>query len=627
MTRSAWSGLGQLLKNLNPFAKTLQKTNTTPPPLRQLREPRLAPNGAPLPLHENWFARGFDSDDFSDRRYTSRLDKIRKTDLHNDRIKLFPQEKHRSGTRKTMFRNLPWVLKGACPIKPNDNDLASQIDGVKHRVGGSPPPINRRTLRRFRYFCKNWIESNLTPLPADTDVTVQTWLKESPYTLERKEELQNIFDRYQEGYLSGRDVDFERLESFIKDEFYTCPKTFRTINSRVEIFKCLVGPTIHAVEKEVFKLDYFIKKVPVDQRARYITEVLDSNARIFGTDVSAWEGSMRKEIMEACEVPLFEYMTRNLPTGSEFISLYKQLLLNNKLCFSGFMAEIVSRRMSGEMSTSLGNGFTNLMIMLFTAFMMGVEIKLVVEGDDTLISCFCKLVNTYAQELGFNLIIEEFDGLNEASFCGLIFSDVKHTIRDPITTIMKFGWCTQQYLGANMSTRLQLLRAKALSLKCEMPNCPILGPFADRMIQLTNGICVKKSIKRLAQFLSLYKRNEFLDNIANYKEKWLVPAESTPESRVLMEKMFNIPADVQVLLEEDFAVMSLEAYSNPVMEVFVNDDNKIFWEYYVKDSPKALYEDVLNHTERVHPYQSWMPFNDPTDLRNQIPSYALRVAA
>lgn len=584
-------------------------------------------NGEILDPNESWYARGFHTDDFRDKRYVNGLDKIRATDLHNDRIKLFPQTKHQQGIRKTMFRNLPWVVQGSCPIKPDDNDIASQIDGVKHRVGGRPPPIDRNRLAQFRVFVANWIRTNLTPLEADTDISVETWLQESPYTMERKDELREIYRRYQEGYLSGRDVDFERLESFIKDEFYTCPKTFRTINSRVEIFKCLIGPTVHAVEKEVFKLEYFIKKVPVAERAEYIFNTLDPNARIFGTDVSAWEGSMRKEIMEACEVPLFRYMTSNLPTGSEFMKLYEQLLLNNKLCFSGFLAEILSRRMSGEMSTSIGNGFTNLMLILFTAHMMGVSVKVVVEGDDTLISCVLKLVNTFAQELGFNLVIEEFDGLNEASFCGLIFSDFKHTLRDPIMTMLKFGWCTQAYIHANFRTRMQLLRAKALSLKCEMPNCPILGPLADRLIKLTNGICVKKSIQRLAKYMSLYKRNEFLDIISNYREIWLNPADVSADSRVLMDKLYGVPPETQVVLEENIEKMELGSFNNELFNVYVPTDNVLFWEYYVKTTPKQISEDVIVNTERCNTFCSFLPGNTAADSRYVIPSYAQGVAA
>lgn len=607
----------------NPFAKKTRTKNN-----QNHRVGGVSSNSRAWPstmLHH--YERGFHTDDFMDLRLSNQFNKIRDTNVSNDDIKIHPNDKHFAGLRKTMGRNLPVYVKGAAALKPDDNDIASQIDGVKHRVGGLTPPINRHTLFEFKQFVKYWIKDNLTPLDAETDVTVENWLANSPYDTKRKEELQGVYDRYQEGYLRGRDVDFERLESFIKDEFYVNPKTFRTINSRVEIFKCLVGPTIAQVEKSVFSLPYFIKKIPVDRRAEYISEYLDTTARIFGTDVAAWEGSMTQEIMEACEVQLFDYMTKNLPAHSSFMKLYTQLLLNNKLCFSGFMVEILCRRMSGEMSTSVGNGFTNLMLMLFTAHKMGVPIKLVVEGDDTLISCIIKLTNQYARELGFNLIIEEFDDVKEASFCGLVFSDIKHTIRDPVPTLLKFGWATQQYIGANYKTCMQLLRAKALSLKCEMPNCPILGVLADRVIELTHGICVKKSIQRLARHMSLYKRNEFLDVVADYKRKWNNKAEISPDSRVLMEKLFGVPVEAQLTIEETLSTLEIGPIESETLNVFIPSDNKIFWDVYIKDTPKALYEDVLVNTERVNRYMTYLSGNSAVDPRNVTPSYAIGVAA
>lgn len=573
-----------------------------------------------------FYGRGFRTDDFSSLLYEQRLDNIRKTELK--KIRIHPNIKHKAGIRKTMFSDLPWVYTGACELKPDDNDLASQIDGAKHRVGGQTLPICKKTLLKFRLFVKNWIVTNLKPLDRTTDCSVETWLAESPYTMDRKAELMGIYQKYTDGYLRGRDVDFERLESFIKDEFYTCPKTFRTINSRVEIFKCLVGPTIHQVEKEVFKHPSFIKKIPVDQRGEYIDNMLNIPGNgTYGSDVSSWEGSVKKSIMKVVEVPLFEYMTQNLTHAKEFMKLYIQLLLNNKLCFSGFFCEILSRRMSGEMSTSVANGFINLMLILFTAFMLAVIVMVVAEGDDALVSSPVPLTDKYFKKLGFNMVLVKFDGVNEASFCGLVFSDYKHTIRDPIRTVLKLGWCTQQYTLANVKTRMQLLRAKALSLKCEMPNSPILGPLADRLIKLTEGICIKKSIQRLVKHMSLYKRNEFLDMVNDYKTKWLVPAAVSADSRVLMEKMYKVDVNTQLVFEDQVETMTLGHFNCPAFDTYIHNDNKRFWNTYIKDVPSCDYEDVKLASERMDRYATYLPLNDPSDPRNIIQPYTVTARA
>lgn len=569
------------------------------------------------------FGRGYNTDDFQSPLLDNPLMNIRKTGLK--KIRLYAQDKHKHGFRKTMFSNLPWYYDGACGIKPNDYDLASMIDGAKHRVGGVTPTIHKKTLAQFKNFCANWFKENLTPLQWDTDVTVEKWLEESPYTMDRKQELLEEYNKWKDELNNVRDPNFAKLESFVKDEFYMEPKTFRTINSRIELFKCLIGPIVHAVEKEVFKLPYFIKKVPVADRAKYIMDNLFVPGNVFsGSDASNWEGSMNEQIMNAVEVPMFDYMTKNIPTHNAFMTLYRQLLFNNQLCFSGFYCEVLSRRMSGEMSTSVGNGITNLLLVLFTASKMRMVIRLVVEGDDALVSSPRAIIDKYFKRLGFNYVLQHFDELSEASFCGLIFSDSKHTIRDPVKSILKLGWCTQQYIRSNRWTKMQLLRAKALSLKCEMPDCPVLGPLADRLIELTNHISVRKSIIKYVKNLSLYARNEFLDLISNYQPIWKKVSNVAPDSRVLMQKLYGIDVDSQINLEHDFKTMQLGGYSHPVMDYFIPRDNKFFWDSYIKSTPYATCIDTFVNV-RVSYYQTYLPNNDSTDNRRLFPSYAVGV--
>lgn len=585
-----------------------------------------APIYAPLGCNineERHFGRGYNTDDFQSVLLDAQFKNIRETEIQ--KIKIHPTTKHKSDKRKTMFANLPWYYRGAIGIKPNDNDLASCIDGAKHRVGGLTPPINNKTLRQFRLFCANWFRNNLRPLDWNVDTSVDTWLKESPYTQDRRDELMEEYRKNVYELNVVKKPNFEKLESFIKDEFYMEPKTFRTINSRIEFFKCLVGPIIHAVEKEVFKLPYFIKKIPVAERAQYIMDNIYTPGNITsGSDASNWEGSMKAKIMDSCEIPMFRHMTRNLPEHNSFMNLYRHLLLNNQLCFSGFYCEILSRRMSGEMSTSVGNGITNLLLVLFTASKQRIAIKIVVEGDDALVSSPVMIIDKYFKRLGFNYVLTQFDSINESSFCGLIFADTKHTIRDPIKTILKLGWCTQQYINSSYKVRMQLLRAKALSLKCEMGNCPLLGPLADRIIELTKHISVRKSIRTMVKSLGLYKRNEFLDIISNYSPIWSQPAVVSAESRILMSKLYQIDINSQLHIEHYFSNMKLGGFQDDVLDVFIPRDLKMYWTMYIRDTALPLTIDTPV-TARISYYQTYLPLNHPSDHRNGIPIYAMGV--
>lgn len=568
------------------------------------------------------YLQGYETDDFMAPLLDERVYKIRQNNLR--KIRIFPKEKHRAGIRKTMASTLPWHLHGACELKPNDNDLASQIDGAKHRVGGVTPKPNPILMRRFKQFVRLWMRANLIPLSMDTDVSVETWLRESPYTLDRQEELLTCYH----AFLSDTTIHepkYQKLESFIKDEFYQCPKTFRTINSRIDIYKCLVGPYIHQIEKVIFSLEYFIKKIPVGKRADYITEMMDGfNGYTYTIDFTAFEASFSKMFMDACEIQVVEYMASMVEGGQEFIALYKKLLLSNKLCFSGFLCELIAKRMSGEMSTSVFNGLSNLLLILFTASLICAIVKVIIEGDDSIIVSDKPLTDDVFIQLGFIAKMVYLPSIKMASFCGLIFSDAKSVIREPIHVILKLGWCTQQYNRASARLRLHLLRAKALSLKCEMPNCPILGPLSDRLITLTRGLKLSKVIKTYVANLSLYDRERYLHIMKQDSRIWQEPSVVSPDSRALMDLMYNIDPESQLDIEKSFDSMSLEPFDSPLLNEFIPQDNKIFWDMYVSDVITDIQNSVM-YKGRVDYYATNLPLNDATDMRSIKQNYSIRV--
>lgn len=569
------------------------------------------------------YLQGYETDDFQSPLLDERILKIRENNLK--RIRLYPQQKHMSGIRKTMATTLPWYVFGACELKPNDNDIASMIDGSKHRVGGVTPSPCPRMMKRFALFVKLWIRANLKPLEIETDVSVETWLKESPYTLDRQDELREAYYAFISD-VSGESPKYHKLESFIKDEFYQCPKTFRTINSRIDIYKCLVGPYIHAMEKEIFKLPYFIKKIPVDQRSAYIHEHMDGfNKYNYTIDFTAFEASFSKMFMKACEIQVVKYMSSQLEEGAEFVALYEKLLLSNKLCFSGFLCEILARRMSGEMSTSVFNGLSNLLIILFIATLVAAIIKVIVEGDDSIITSDKPLDESIFGLLGFIAKIVILSSIRIAAFCGLVFSAVGHTIREPIHVLMKLGWATQQYNRASERLKLHLLRAKALSLKCEMPNCPILGPLADRLIHLTSHLKTSKTITTYVKHLSLYDREKYLAMVSGDTRRWSQKSEVLDESRELMNELYGIDVQTQLTIESKFEVMGLGPHNDAVILECVPNDNKLFWDTYVSESITQICDSIM-YKKRVDYYATHLPCNALSDERFKKQHYSVMVA-
>lgn len=544
----------------------------------------------------------------------NRLATLTKTRAFNGVIKVKnPHKKLKFAleARTPVASTLPLWIGNVCGYKPDDSDIASVIDGVKHRVGGVTPRTFTRTVLQLKAFTKKFLEKFVPILPPDTDVSLEGWLKSTSYEQSRQDQL--------------READKQRIErervdsphdvkSFIKEESYWEPKHHRTINSRVDQYKCQVGPWVHAVEKEVFKLKWFIKTVPVQERADLVLRTLDKPGRVkMSTDFTAFESSFRKAIMKAVEFQLFRHVTQNIPGASAFMELYKKIALTNKLKFDSIIAFIAAKRMSGEMSTSIANGFTNLMLILFTAFKQGIplsQIDLFVEGDDSIISCIKQLTTSYFHRLGYVVKMETHSDIRHASFCGLIFSEPGHIIRDPRPVLAKFGWAMRQYVNAGEKVRMALLRAKAMSIACEYPNCPVLAPFAHRVMELTRSFSIAGIIKKANQSsFDAYDRAKLIN--ATLIKPWQQAPNIIASSRVLMERLYKFPVELQLSWETELSSCTFGQIDLTGSDFFPRDWT-LNWFEYVRDY-NTVFSGIKRNLKRTHALSSYLPDNSPFD--------------
>lgn len=560
------------------------------------------------------YIKGYRTDDFLCDQFDKQINAIRANDIIS--LTIYPQPKHESGMRKTMAVSLPWCFRGACELKPDDNDLASIIDGSKHRIGGRTPPIDRRELRRFAFFVRLWIHANLKPLAIDTDISIEKWIEESSYPEARKKELLEVFKDAETGQLKPM---FKILESFIKDEFYQEPKAYRTINSRHDYFKCVLGPWVHAVEKEVFMHPDFIKKIPVPDRAAAIMSKYIEGMFISTRDFTAWEASMKPALIKVCEIQLFKYMLRDVPASNLFIVVYSKIMNHNVLRFAGMVCVILSRRMSGEMSTSIGNGFTNLMLIRYIAWVYNIHVEVYVEGDDSIVFSSAPLPEDILTRLGFVVKTEIHRHIYEARFCNLAFDSKMNLVRDPVHTILRLGWSKQQYINTKESKLKLLLRLKAISLKCEMPNCPVLGPLADRLLYLTRDSHSDIFKSKVFESLDLYHREELKTSAS--RVDWKQPAQITLESRFIVEELFGISVEQQLQIEKRIPNMQLSEWDCPELYESVPKDNKMYWDLLTTLDPRPQFGDVAIDCQRQYKYQSFIPNNPLDDDRHGIPVY------
>lgn len=342
------------------------------------------------------------------------------------------------------------------------------------------PKANAARLASFKKF----VGEEVAKLPkadiAGTAEEFEEWLDSTSYNESRKNQLREARESLGGGRPTKRQAS--RIAMFGKREAYTCYKHLRLINSRSDVFKAWSGPLFKAVERIVYDLPEFIKHVPVAERPERIRALKMAGRRYFATDFTAYESHFTSEFLDACECQLYRHCLSNF-VDVDF--LCDSLMGWNKLKSRvGVRAEVRGRRMSGDMCTSLGNGFANLMLAKFMARELGGSIEGYVEGDDGIFSSTVCLSKEAYASMGFTIKIEEVEDPCTASFCGLVFSESGEIIRDPRRFVSSFGW-TQSFLYAGDKIMDELLRAKALSAAYETPQCPIVGAFARQALRFT----------------------------------------------------------------------------------------------------------------------------------------------
>jgi hypothetical protein len=483
-------------------------------------------------------------------------------------------------------------IQGAAAPHPDPHDPNTMAAGVAKRFAIKPPTPETELVTQLTEFVQLWLSQNLTPLEATTDLTVPTWLEGTAYPSWRRDDL---LQTWETETCTWRTYV---CKSHQKDETYAEFKHARGINARSDLFKCMVGPTFKAIESKLYQHPSFIKHVPVDKRAAYISEMLKSpGSKYYATDYTAFESLFVKTLMQACEFELYSYMTKFLPTHGWFMGICDKVLAGVNHCyFKHFRVELEATRMSGEMCTSLGNGFSNLMFMLFMAKQKGcTDVKGVVEGDDGLFTMNGDPPTSedFAR-LGLIIKMETHLHLSTASFCGIVFDeDDLLNITDPRTVLVNFGWGSRIYAGSHNKKILSaLLRCKALSLAYSYPGCPILGALAKMALRVTEGITNRDIVH-----LVVNRRQAMND----WQREWTLalmkkhPVFQDPplNTRFLMEKLYGILVEDQIAIEKHFdSINELGPINFGLIDLYMRD----CWLHYARSYVQVAPEDMFRPT-------------------------------
>lgn len=480
-----------------------------------------------------------------------------------------------SDNRPVVAVSLGPHLVGAAAPHVNPGHAATSALGGIYRFGREIPKNNYPQHQRpFRRFVSRWLKKNLVPFDSQIDLSFDHWIETVKYPQSRKEELRKKFYDMNFTWVSKPQQlkKYFIVKSFVKDETYVDYKHSRSINSRTDEAKCIFGPIMQMVSNYLMKTrPEFIKYVPVHERPDYIIDMLAKAAvKYKSSDYTSFEAHFDPTIMKDCEMQLFEYMLQNVDNGRQMINYIRYAkYLNPNLCFfKNFMIKIRGKRMSGEMDTSLSNGFSNLMFLLYSAHANGIDpdtVLAVIEGDDALCVIYGDIPDKFYEDFGLSVKIERHDHLEYASFCGLVF-DLKDraVVTDVFDTMATFGWTTQNYFNAKDKTIKAILRCKALSMAYQYKHCPILSSFAYKMLQLTSGTDIT-DIMQNPKFLDSYYL-EILQQAIEYAGKNDLIPNVQYGTRNLVETLYGISIADQIKIEKQIDKLSdLSPFNCPLL--------------------------------------------------------------
>lgn len=287
----------------------------------------------------------------------------------------------------------------------------------------------------------------------------------------------------------------------------------------------------------------------MDERPQHLLDhIYQEGAWYFGTDFTCYEASFTPEMMLASELELYDYMTSELPIHQEWMDVVTKVLTSTNICkFKTFVARLMARRMSGEMCTSLGNGFTNITTVKFCAHKVGTRsLKGRVDGDDGLFSGYGnKPTPELFAKLGLLIKIAPYEGPTLGSFCGMVMDPLERiNITDPMEVLLSAGWTTREYENAKPRKLRSLLKCKGYSYLYQYPGCPIIDALARYILRVT-----KEVEYRIPKSYNGWQRDKITQLFLKYKDK-LPTKKPGLSTRMLMEKHFKVTIHDQIISEQ-----------------------------------------------------------------------------
>jgi len=473
----------------------------------------------------------------------------------------------RNAERSIVSTSLAFHIENAVLPRWDNKDGEFILLGATKRAAFRPPPVEKTLQEEFRAFVKEEIKKIFTPIVEESWDPFEEWLSGLIISQSRKEEIRTAYEQFEQ---TGELPPAVRIGSFLKDEPAEELKAPRWINARDDAAKAVLGPFFQKITDQFALLPEVIKTVPVEDRPKYLDELFGSfDVLVSSKDFTSFEAHFLSWIMEI-EGECYEYVYGSYSQYHKVIKFMNYIqgrfiggtYKMNALSMRNWGSLLVrAKRMSGEMNTSLGNTLMNLMVIRFIAYKKKAHVVCVVEGDDSLSRWFPPEATPTVEEykaLGWKVKDVRFLRPGDASFCGNVYDcEDLEVVKDPMYILVSLGWLNRKWNGCKNSVRMQLLKAKVMSMAHQYGRCPIVWAASKRLLELTADVKIKK--KLLYNFYDQYWMTEGLRH--NYSS----PKISEPglNSRLLVERMYSISIQDQYDIEEKLLNMELGPISLP----------------------------------------------------------------
>ena len=211
--------------------------------------------------------------------------------------------------------------------------------------------------------------------------------------------------------------------------------------------------------------------------------------------------------------------------------------------------------MSGEMNTSLGNGWIAHMVVRFLTWKLyGKEPVVLQEGDDTVFCMPGVVGDELFSQLGLEVKLDRVPSVEKAQFCQLLFApEDKIVVRDPVYYLVGFSWVPVNYMETTKYDRV-LLASKAMSCAAQYPRHPLLTSFSRWILRTLSDVTpdvIKKFLTSRANYDS-YKTVEMIKALELHESGGFDVRDPLPATRHLIEMLYNISLEAQLEIETWF---------------------------------------------------------------------------